>query len=164
MEMKDGQIVQIAHLVRDLDKTLERYWNDFKMGPWDLHTYGPHNVQNSMYRGKPSDHTYRIAVVWTGPVQIEVMQPLTGRSIYDEFLETKGEGIHHYKLYYRDCRKAVKDFESRGYAVIQSGNIGEDEFYYLETEAKMGGAVIELGNAGSIPPATAFYPAEAFAS
>ncbi|MCC8108030.1 MAG: VOC family protein [Planctomycetes bacterium] len=160
MEMKDGQIVQIAHLVHDLDKTVERYWNDLKMGPWDCYTYSPKNVQNSTYRGKPSDHVYRIAVCWTGPMQIEIIQPLTGRSIYDEFLETKGEGIHHYKLYYKDCEKAVKDYEARGYKVIQSGAIGDDVFYYLDSEDKLSGAIIELGNAGSIPPPESVYPAK----
>ncbi|MDR3210835.1 MAG: VOC family protein [Planctomycetota bacterium] len=156
--MKDGEIVQIAHLVRNLDATLEKYWKDFGMGPWDLHTYGPHNVTNTFYRGKPATHTYRIAVKWFGPIQMEVIQPLTGRSIYDEFLETKGEGLHHYKLYYADCAKAVADYQKKGYTVVQSGNIGEDEFYYLDSEKNLPGAILELGNAGSIPPPEKHYP------
>lgn len=157
--MQDGQIVQVAHLVRDLDATLDRYYNDFGMGPWDIYTYGPHNLQNSMYRGKPSDHTYCLAVTWQGQIQIEIMQPMTGYSIYDEFLEKHGEGMHHIKLFYNDCDKAVKDYEAKGYKVIQSGNIGDDVFYYLDTEDRVAGAVLELGNAGSIPTPDRKYPA-----
>lgn len=156
--MKDGDIVQVAHLVRDLDSTLERYWNDFKMGPWDIYTYDEKNLQDSMYRGKPGNHTYRIAVCWFGAIQMEVMQPVSGYSIYDEFLEKHGEGMHHIKLYYQDCDKAIREYEGKGYKVIQSGRVGDDVFYYLETEEKMAGAVLELGNAGSIPPPERVYP------
>lgn len=156
---KDGEIAQIAHVVRDLDATIARYWQDFGMGPWDIYTFGPHNVMNSFYRGQPASHVYRIALCQAGPVQIEVMQPVSGRSIYDEFLETRGEGIHHIKLYYRDCAKAVADYQSKGYTVIQSGAIGDDVFYYLDSEHNLHGAILELGNSGSIPPPERRYPA-----
>lgn len=158
--MEDGQIVQVAHLVRNLEPSLERLYRDFGMGPWDIYTYGPEIIENSMYRGKPSDHTYRIAVTWQGPVQMEVMQPLTGYSIYDEFLEKHGEGLHHIKLFYKDCEQAVRDYEAKGYKVLQSGNVKDDVFYYLDTEDRIGGCVLELGNAGSIPTPEARYPAE----
>jgi len=47
----------------------------------------------------------------------------------------------------------------KGYEVIQSGKIGEDEFYYLDTEKDFGG-VWELGNVGTMPPKPArVYPA-----
>ncbi|MCD8352233.1 MAG: VOC family protein [Planctomycetaceae bacterium] len=156
--MKDGELVQVAHLVRDLDAALEKYWRDFGMGPWDLYTYDEKNLQDSIYRGNPSDHTYRIAVCWQNGVQMEVMQPVSGYSIYDEFLEKHGEGLHHIKLFYNDCDKAVREYESKGYAVIQSGRVGDDVFYYLDSEAKVAGAVLELGNAGTIPPPEARYP------
>jgi hypothetical protein len=85
------------------------------------------------------------------------MQPLTGYSIYDEHLERRGEGLHHVKLYYQDCKKAVAGFAPRGYSVIQSGLFNEDEHYYLDTE-KDYGYVVELGNAGRIPPAERRFP------
>lgn len=156
--MKDGDLVQVAHLVRDLDVTLERYWHDFAMGPWGVYTYDSCNLQDSLYRGKPSDHTYKIAVCWFNGVQMEIMQPVSGYSIYDEFLEKHGEGLHHIKLFYKDCQKAVKDYKKKGYQVIQSGRVGNDVFYYLESEEKMAGSVIELGNVGTIPPPEKTYP------
>ena len=85
------------------------------------------------------------------------MQPVTGYSIYDEHLETRGEGLHHIKLYYADCKKAVADFARRGYAVIQSGRFDEDEHYYLDTEKDFG-YIIELGNAGRIRRPSAGFP------
>jgi methylmalonyl-CoA/ethylmalonyl-CoA epimerase len=156
--MKKGDIIQVAHVVRDLDKTMKYYWDNFGIGPWDVYTFGPPAVRESTVRGKPSAHTYLLAITWLAEVQLELMQPLTGRSIYDEQLEKKGEGLHHMKLYYPDCRAALEKFRAQGITVIQSGKIDNDEFYYLDTEKTLG-YVIEVGNNGDIRPPERRYPA-----
>jgi hypothetical protein len=157
--MKDGDIIQIAHLVEDLDAAMQHYWEAFNMGPWDVYTYGPHNVNQSIYRGQPAEHIYKIAVCWINGVQMELMQPVSGYSIYDEYIEKHGYGLHHLKLYFADCENALETYKARGYDVVQSGNIGDDVFYYLDTEERFQGAVIEIGNAGSIPEPERRYPA-----
>ncbi len=156
--MKDGDVIQIAHVVRDIDKSMKYYWDTFRIGPWDVYTFAPPTVRDSMVRGKPSTHTYLLAATWIDKVQLELMQPLTGRSIYDEFLETKGEGLHHMKLYFRDCAAALERLRKQGIAVIQSGKIDADEFYYLDTEKTLG-YVIEVGNNGKVRPPERRFPA-----
>ena len=158
--MKDGDIIQIAHVVKDLDGAMKHFWEVFGIGPWDVYTFAPPALRESMVYGKPSDHTYKLAVAWVGDVQVELMQPLTGRSLYDEFLEKKGEGLHHVKLYYKDCEQALKDFEAKGIKIIQSGKFDEDEFYYLDTEDLVG-VVYEIGNNGKIREPERVYPSKA---
>lgn len=156
--MKEGDIIQIAHVVRDLDKTMKYYWETFGLGPWEVYTFGPPAMRDSMVRGKPSAHAYLLALAWRDGLQLELMQPLTGRSIYDECLEKKGEGLHHMKLYYPDCEAAIARFREKGISVIQSGRFDADEFYYLDTEKSLG-YVIELGNNGKIRAPERRYPA-----
>lgn len=156
--MKDGDIIQIAHVVRDLDRTMKSYWEKFGIGPWDVYTFGPPAMRDSMVRGRPSSHAYLLALTWRGGAQFELMQPLTGRSIYDDFLEKKGEGLHHVKLYYRDCAAALAQFARKGIAVIQSGKYETDEFYYLDTEELLG-YVVEVGNNGQIGAPERRFPA-----
>jgi len=155
--MNEGDIIQVAHVVRDIDASMKYYWETFRLGPWDVYTFAPPAVRDSMVRGKPSTHAYLLAVTWKNEVQLELMQPLAGRSIYDEHLERKGEGLHHMKLYYPDCRAALERYRKLGIDVIQSGKIDADEFYYLDTE-KMLGYVIELGNNGRIRDPERRYP------
>ena len=155
--MKDGDIIQVAHVVRDIDTAMKRYWETFQIGPWDVYTFAPPAVRNSIVRGKPSDHTYLVAVTWIDGVQMELMQPMTGRSIYDEHLEKKGESVHHIKLYFQDCPAAIRRFATQGIGVIQSGKFDEDEFYYLDTE-KIFGYIIEIGNNGKIRKPERCYP------
>ena len=156
--MKDGDIIQIAHVVRDIDKAMKYYWDVFGLGPWDVYTFQPGTVRDQMVRGKPADVTYLLAVTWRGGIQYELMQPVKGRSIYDEFLERKGEGLHHIKFYYKDCEAQLAKYRAMGIGVIQSGKIDNDVFYYLDTEKDLG-YVIEIGNNGAIREPERRFPA-----
>lgn len=156
--MKEGDIIQLAHVVYNIDKTMKYYWENYGWGPWDVYVLASPLLRDSMFRGQSSDHTYLAAVTWRGNCQFELIQPVTGRSIYDEYLERKGEGLHHLKLYYPDCQKALKQFKEKGIEVIQSGKIDKDEFYYLDTEDSLG-YVIEIGNNGEIREPERRYPA-----
>ena len=156
--MNKGDIIQLAHVGRDMDAAMAHYWNTLGIGPWSVYTLEAPLLYDSIVRGAPSDHTYRLALAWRGPVQMELVQPLSGRSIYDDFLESHGEGLHHLKLYYPDCRTALATFAAKGIDVIQSGKIDKDEFYYLDTEQSLG-VVVEIGNNGTIREPEATYPA-----
>lgn len=150
--------MQVAYLVRDIEAAMRRHWEVCGLGPWSIYTFEAPKVRDYLYRGRPATHSCLLAVTWNGPIQLELLQPVSGRSIYDEFLESRGEGLHHVKLYYRDVRKAVENYERRGYPVIQSGIFDEDEHYYLDTEKDFG-YIIELGNNGRIREAERRYPA-----
>ena len=155
--MREGDIIQVAHVVRDIDRAMKHYWEVLGIGPWDVYTFAPPVLRESTFRGEPSDHTYLLAVAWVNSVQCELMQPLTGRSLYDEHLDACGEGIHHIKRYYPDCSEVLEEFKAKGIDVLQSGKFGEDEFYYLDTLATVG-VVIEVGNNGKIPPPDRRFP------
>jgi methylmalonyl-CoA/ethylmalonyl-CoA epimerase len=156
--MKEGSVIQVAYVVRDLQAAMKRHWEVCGIGPWHIYTFEPGKVQNYMYRGRPADHTCYIAVTFGEGTQVELMQPISGRSIYDEHLETKGEGLHHVKLFHADCAAAVAHYGRLGYPVIQCGKFDADEHYYLDTEKDFG-YIIELGNAGKIREAERRYPA-----
>src|SRR5918997_6526164 len=102
-QLKDGEVIQVAYVVRDLDAAMKRHWEVCGIGPWHIYTFEAPKVRDYMYRGRPATHTCLIAVTFGEGTQVELMQPVRGRSIYDEHLETKGEGLHHVKLFYPDC-------------------------------------------------------------
>ena len=160
MEMKEGGVIQVAYVVRDLDAAMKRHWEVCGVGPWHIYKFEPGKIENYIYRGQPANHTCWIAVTPMGGglgTQVELMQPISGRSIYDEHLETKGEGLHHVKLFHRDCARALQDYAKRGYPVIQQGKFDEDEHYYLDTESDFG-YIVEIGNAGRIRSPERVFP------
>jgi len=149
--MKEGDLIQVAYLVRDLEGAANFFIETMGVGPWEIYTFAPPLLREQMFRGKASEFTFRIALAGAGAVQIELIQPLTGKSVYDEYLEKRGEGLHHVKFYYKDCQKIIKKFGDKGISVIQSGKFDEDEHYYLDTE-KFYGIIIEIGNNGKMRP------------
>lgn len=158
--LRDGDLMQIGHVVKDIEKAMDVFYRDFGIGPFDVFDFTKERHLNPMVRGKPGNHTFRCACAWAGGVQYELMQPLKGESVYTEFLEKRGEGLHHLKLYYQDVEKKADEFEGMGYRVVQSGGIGKDLYYYLDTEEALEGLLIELGNAGEVGPSDMVYPAK----
>lgn len=159
MEKNIGErkIIQIAHVVRDIENAMENYYKLIGIGPWDVYTFAPPTLRESMYMGKSSDHSYLLALTWVGDMQYELIQPLEGHSTYDDFLDKKGEGLHHIKEWVDDCEKAINEYRQKGIEVIQSGKFDEDEFYYLNTEPTLG-VLYEIGNNGKIRSPERRYP------
>ncbi|MCU0518868.1 MAG: VOC family protein [Oscillatoria sp. Prado101] len=83
-------------------------------------------------------------MAYAGNVQIELTQHLSGESIFKEFLERKGEGMHHLGFIVDDYEKAVGDLAKNGYPIIQSGRAGNNpgvRFAFFDTEAAIGATV-----------------------
>jgi hypothetical protein len=159
MPKKPGErkIVQIAQVVRDIDKTMKKYHEILSIGPWAVYTFAPPVLRDCTYRGRASNATWVLALAWVGDTQLELMQPLSGESVYTRFLEKKGEGIHHIKEWVDDCAAALEQYRKKGIGVIQSGKYDEDEFYYLDTEPALG-ILYEIGNNGRIREPERVFP------
>jgi methylmalonyl-CoA/ethylmalonyl-CoA epimerase len=131
-------INQIAFVVRDLDRAMESYWRA-GIGPWRIYTYGPPLVKDQMYRGRPCDAKFLMALAEVGGLGLELIQPLSGESLYTEFLERHGEGgFQHLGINVEDLDREVEAALRSGYEVIQSGRgfgvRGDGKFAYLSTD------------------------------
>ena len=136
--MTERKLIQIGIVVKDFEKALKQYYDIFRAGPWDIYTFGPPEMKNGTYRGKPSDWSALIALAWIGDRQLEIIQPLQGPNIYYEFLEKKGEGLHHIKEWVDDPQKTIEEYQKKGISMIQSGEFDGRSFYYLDTEPYLG--------------------------
>lgn len=128
---------QIGILVDELETALARYDALCGGGPWRCYRYAPDTVSSLTYRGRSGEYSVRIAFNATEP-QIELVQPLTGPSIYDEWLERRGPGLHHLGFRVDSLAEAVVSMEAAGYAVTQSGGgyglDGDGGYAYFDTE------------------------------
>ena len=140
-------INQAVIVVRDLEATMHRYWEKMGVGGWRVFTYGPPLLKRMTYRGKSQPYAMRIALAMVGGVQIELIQSVLGPNIYEEFLETHGEGAHHILTVVDDFVSASAELESRGYPLIQSGHGfglgGDGSFGYFDTTADLG-TILEI--------------------
>ena len=115
---------QLAVVVRDLDRALERYWSQLGIGPWDVCTYGPNRRSRMTFRGHDHPYTMKLGLASGGPTLYELIESVSGPSIYDEFLQQRGEGLHHFGYDVDDIEQAIAAMESRGNVLLQCGRCG----------------------------------------
>lgn len=60
----------------------------------------------------------RIAFLRAGDVEIELLEPTSPDSTVAQFLDRRGEGIHHISLYVRDLEAALARAEREGLELI----------------------------------------------
>jgi 4-hydroxyphenylpyruvate dioxygenase-like putative hemolysin len=84
---------QVASVVKDLDKVMAFYSSMFSIGPWRATEV---EYPEMIVRGQTSSCKLKIANAdLGGGVNLELIQPLSGRSLYAEFLDGGREGFHH---------------------------------------------------------------------
>ena len=99
---------------------------------WGVWTVEP---ASSTIHGQAAPFTFYVALAQVGDAFYEIIQPLTGDSIYLEHLNSHGEGFHHTCVTYgslEDLRQARDDMLKQGREMLQSASMGEaGEFYYF---------------------------------
>ena len=148
---------QIAIVVRDLERTMRTWWELLRIGPWNAYTLSPDILRDMHYRGAPARFGLRHAFAFRGELQIELVQPLEGPSIFADHLAEHGEGLHHLGIYVPDHAHAVSEFRTQGFEPLQGargfGVNGDGAFAYFRTNHPLA-AIVELIEAPSVrrPP------------
>jgi len=134
------EIIQVGILVKDVAEAAKKLEKLIGVGPFEI--LEP-EYRDLTYQGKTGKFKVRIALAKAGSIQIELMQPLYGETIYDEFAQRKGYGLHHLGIKTDNMELSVKEMEDRGFRVIQSGNRPGVKWAYLSTEEQTG-VIFEL--------------------
>lgn len=134
-------ISQIAIVVHDIDDALEKYHRVLGWGPWNVYEHKPPALHDTYLHGEPTHFTMIGAETHVGPIVVELLQPVEGPSIYKEWLEEHGEGLHHIAVMRptpEESEETRKHFENLGAGILMEGRLGETiHFYYLDTEPSM---------------------------
>jgi methylmalonyl-CoA/ethylmalonyl-CoA epimerase len=147
------QISQIAVVCNDLQKTMEQYTRLLGWGPWNVYRHEPPRLNHTERDGQPVEYTMLGAETHVGEMGFELLQPLEGPSIYRDWLDTHGEGLHHVAVMLHDFEESTtlkQKFAEVGAKVLMGGRIGETiEFYYLDTEPSLK-IILESGSGHAI--------------
>jgi len=86
-------------------------------------TYRGQNVQTRWKTGKAS----------AGPAQLELVQPLAGNNIFDEFIRKHGEGIHHLQFLTEDITETNRLMAAEGFNLLMEGQTANGKFSFYDT-------------------------------
>ncbi len=138
-------VTQIGTVVPDLEETVGYYQEKLCIGPFlrfpDFEKLG---YEETYYRGDPERFNCAFAFFRLGDMEVEIIQPLYGRSIYQDFLEAGRKGLHHLGFdVYGDFDQRLDAYAKLGIGVLQNGRGPDRAFAYLDTE-EIGGVIFEL--------------------
>ena len=92
------------------------------------------------YRGRPGNWVFNLHIAYAGDTQIELIQPVSGESMYQESLDRHGDAVQHvaYWLDEADYAAAAQHLVSSGYPEIQGFKLPILRVGYFDTRAAIG--------------------------
>jgi methylmalonyl-CoA/ethylmalonyl-CoA epimerase len=145
-----NNFVQIGVVVADLDKAISNLTEIFGIGPFRVINWPPEGRTDikKFYYGEPGNFTARLAFAEMGQIELEIVQPLEGESIWSDFLRDHGGGIHHIRFNVDDV-EPVRNYLAENDIVSAQHGSGlrpGTNFMYFASEEKIG-FVVEVMNA-----------------
>ena len=136
-------VIQVGIIVKDIEKTTKAWAELLGVpAPQRLLT-DPVESAHTNYRGQPTPARARLAFFDLGQVQLELIEPVGGPSTWKDFLDQKGEGVHHIAFGIRDMDGQIRVLEGQGMPAIQRGDYTGGRYGYIASESKLG-VVLEL--------------------
>jgi len=158
MTIATGPVTQLCWVTEDIAATEQFLTTGFGVASWtrlpDIR-FGP---ETCTLHGQPADFTVHVSLGYIGDLQLEIIQPVSGDSIYTEFLASSPPGLHHLCFEVDDMAAALERAAVAGVEVVQAGSMmgGAMEFAYVDGSAH-GVPYVELAYLGA--DIRAFYDA-----
>jgi methylmalonyl-CoA/ethylmalonyl-CoA epimerase len=159
-----GDILQICLVTRNHKRTMDHLMG-LGIGPWRIYKLDPGTTSDTRYQGEPHSFSAVMGYANSANMMWEIVEPIGGTSVFEDFLRQKGEGVHHFGVSKKGLSfsDAVAEFDQRGLSVVQSGRVwgGQVGFAFIGAYDELG-HYIEIWDhpAGFTPPdPDSWYPA-----
>jgi len=155
-------VSEIILVVRDLEASMKRQWEEFGIGPWQIWTFDAQSTRGLTMHGEPSDAAFRVAYTQIGDTYWELVQPLDDKSTYYETLQERGEGVHNIVFQVADFDDAASRLEALGFDRYNSAQWGAVEFINFDTRRTLSviAEIYRVAPGEAFPPPEATYPPE----
>ena len=141
-------LTQVGVVVKDVEKTVQRL-NELGIGPFEEMKLPPDRQE--WVRGEPMLADARIMGAKLGGINLEIIQPIAPKAPHQEFLDSKGEGIHHIMVMVDDIEKEIKRLTDKGCTVLLDIRMpGGKHGAYIDLNA--GGIIVEMFEKGASSP------------
>jgi catechol 2,3-dioxygenase-like lactoylglutathione lyase family enzyme len=143
----DWKYQGVGAVVKDLEKTFE-YYRSFGITTFQSKTLWDSTlIKDIKVYGKPSKDRLKakVGLMYIGPVEYELIEPLEGQAIYKESLERRGEGVINLTFKVNNLALETTKLVEKGVSVVLRGisQTGKD-FSYFDTRNDGGDIMIKL--------------------
>jgi len=139
-------VSQIGVVVRDIDTAVNYYSSMFGLGPFTVYEFVP---EKHWYMEEPSHLKLKMGKAMWGDIEWELLQPLEGKSIHKEFLESYGEGLQHLGFNVPNYDEMFAKFKKAGFTPLMRAETYVDTYKgylracYFDTR-RVGGVIFEI--------------------
>jgi methylmalonyl-CoA/ethylmalonyl-CoA epimerase len=114
--------IQVGVVVKDLDASMAELTGLFGIGPFRVVDCPPPGREDRQYKsGRPVRFRTRQAFADMGSVELELIQPVEGQTIWSEFLAAHGPGIHHVRFNTENLDQVISWLGEKGVGITQEG-------------------------------------------
>jgi len=151
------RVSQVGVVVRDVRKACEFYRKFFGLGPFTIYEFEP---DRHWYMEEPSPLRLMMGKAMWGDVEFELIEPLEGRSLHREFLESNGEGLQHLGFIVADYEGVCGRMVEAGFSPLMRAESyleqygGDLKACYFDTR-RVGGVICEVIWKSWLPECTA---------
>lgn len=139
----DNVVVHIALVVRDINKSAKAYADLFGVEVPKINVTDPLEKTRVQFRGEPTVARAKLAFLRLENITVELIEPVGGPSTWREFLEKKGEGVHHIAFRVGGMEENVALLEKQGGKLIQKGDFTGGSYAYVDLTQQLG-VIVEL--------------------
>ncbi len=136
-----SRFAQIAWVVKDIHAA-EKFFTEVVGVPGFVKM---ENLQakelGGTHYGKPADYIFHLYLASSGDSMLELIQPVSGQSIFQDYLDTHPEGgVQHiaYMVDETEMDIAVSELTSKGYPIITSLRLPVASVAFFDTRKEIG--------------------------
>ena len=134
-------LTQIAWVVKDIEATL-RFFQDV-MGVSNFSKVDTIRVKEfgATYYGKPSNAESLVALAYSGGIFIELIQPVSGNSVFQDYIDKNpAGGMQHiaYSIPVDKLNKIISEFSDKGFPVISTFDHPIAKIVFFDTYKEIG--------------------------
>lgn len=126
-------VTQIGIIVKDIDKVSQSYADFFGMEKPKWFWTDTAEIAQTEYNGETSEARSKLAFIDAGQLQIELIEPDHNPSTWREFLDEKGEGVHHIALGIKGMNQKIELLKGKNMSLIQKGEYTGGRYAYMDT-------------------------------
>jgi catechol 2,3-dioxygenase-like lactoylglutathione lyase family enzyme len=135
------QPAQIAWVVKDVEKAKTFFVEMF--GVTNFSPVGTTRLQDydGTYYGMQVDAENLVAMTYSGGTFIEIIQPVSGKSIFSDYIDSHpAGGIQHiaYSTPIANLDQVIADFERKGLSVVSSFDTPIAKIVFFDTREEIG--------------------------
>jgi catechol 2,3-dioxygenase-like lactoylglutathione lyase family enzyme len=136
-------VCQVALVVHDIEAACVAWARILGVEPPPWKLTAPADESHIRYHGKSTEARAKLAFFDLGQINLEIIEPVGGPSIWQEHLDEHGQGLHHIAFMVKGMDEVIAHLGACDVPLVQKGDYTGGRYAYLDGRSSLA-AILEL--------------------